>query len=220
MQIAGTSNTRTSVIARSGAKKTDLKKQGLNSVANASVQANLMGISKSMKDKNWVDASGRKRAHLSRARQALLVCFNNFSDARCGPCACPEVASRAATPTRISSRSTDPAARTLRARSVLVKGYLTLVSDGLCLCRGCPPPCVGLRWSLPRVADVAAGLCRAARHVAPWLCPAAHRQSRCQALGRRLALFVDVSSTCRFKPAAATGLRARLHPASAAGARR
>jgi hypothetical protein len=75
MQIAGTSNTRTSVIARSAAKKskTDLKKQGLNSVANAAVQANLMGVSKSMKDKNWVDASGRKRAHLSRAREALLL---------------------------------------------------------------------------------------------------------------------------------------------------
>ena len=71
--------TRSVVVAGSG-KKTDVKKQGLSSVQNEVVKANLMGISRKMKDKNWVDSQGRKgkvragpaaRTHL--ARRAILL---------------------------------------------------------------------------------------------------------------------------------------------------
>lgn len=41
-------------------KKIDIKKQGLNSVANEVVKMNLMGKSRVMEKKDWVDASGRK----------------------------------------------------------------------------------------------------------------------------------------------------------------
>jgi len=41
-------------------KKVDINKQGLNSVKNDVVKANLMGISRKMKDKNWTDSQGRK----------------------------------------------------------------------------------------------------------------------------------------------------------------
>ena len=41
-------------------KKTDISKQGLNSIDNPTVKLNLMGQSKTMKDKNWVDPQGRK----------------------------------------------------------------------------------------------------------------------------------------------------------------
>jgi hypothetical protein len=54
---------RTSVVARSSGGKVDIRKQGLNSIKNKTVQNNLMGVSDSMKDSNWVDASGRKRAY-------------------------------------------------------------------------------------------------------------------------------------------------------------
>lgn len=61
---------RTSVIARSSGGKTDLKKQGLNKVTNKTVKNNLMGVSEKMKDKNWVDSSGRKGARACAARHA------------------------------------------------------------------------------------------------------------------------------------------------------
>ena len=47
------------VVVASG-KKTDLKKQGLESIKNAVVKQNLMGVSKSMDKKGWTDPSGRK----------------------------------------------------------------------------------------------------------------------------------------------------------------
>ena len=69
--------TRSVVVAGSG-KKTDMKKQGLSSVQNEVVKANLMGISRKMKDKNWVDSQGRKgkvragpAAHAQLARRAI-----------------------------------------------------------------------------------------------------------------------------------------------------
>ncbi|CAK0785329.1 hypothetical protein CVIRNUC_008536 [Coccomyxa viridis] len=49
---------RNVVVANS--KKTDLKKQGLESIKNAVVKQNLMGVSKSMDKKGWTDPSGRK----------------------------------------------------------------------------------------------------------------------------------------------------------------
>ena len=71
--------TRSVVVAGSG-KKTDMKKQGLSSVQNEVVKANLMGISRKMKDKNWVDSQGRKgkvragpAAHAQLARRAILL---------------------------------------------------------------------------------------------------------------------------------------------------
>eukprot|EP01025_Chloroclados_australasicus_P035544 TRINITY_DN361_c0_g1_i4.p2 TRINITY_DN361_c0_g1~~TRINITY_DN361_c0_g1_i4.p2 ORF type:complete len:236 (-),score=15.86 TRINITY_DN361_c0_g1_i4:159-866(-) len=59
MQALGMTKAR-NVAARSGAAKVDIKKQGLNSVKNQSVQRNLMGVSDAMKSKDWKDASGRK----------------------------------------------------------------------------------------------------------------------------------------------------------------
>ena len=47
------------VIVASGAKKIDIKKHGLNSVKNSIVQKNLMGVSETMKKKDWRDANGR-----------------------------------------------------------------------------------------------------------------------------------------------------------------
>ncbi|EIE27762.1 photosystem II protein PsbR, partial [Coccomyxa subellipsoidea C-169] len=40
--------------------KTDIKKQGLESIKDPVVKANLMGISRKMSDKNWTDSQGRK----------------------------------------------------------------------------------------------------------------------------------------------------------------
>eukprot|EP01023_Acetabularia_acetabulum_P036665 TRINITY_DN3467_c0_g1_i1.p3 TRINITY_DN3467_c0_g1~~TRINITY_DN3467_c0_g1_i1.p3 ORF type:complete len:149 (-),score=27.69 TRINITY_DN3467_c0_g1_i1:221-667(-) len=48
------------VIVASGAKKVDIKRQGLESIKNDTVQRNLKGVSKFMDKKDWVDASGRK----------------------------------------------------------------------------------------------------------------------------------------------------------------
>lgn len=50
--------TRSVIVASS--KKVDIKKQGLNSVENDVVRKNLMGISETMKKKDWTDSSGRK----------------------------------------------------------------------------------------------------------------------------------------------------------------
>lgn len=49
---------RNVVVASS--KKTDIKKQGLESIKNAVVKKNLMGVSDSMNKKGWTDPSGRK----------------------------------------------------------------------------------------------------------------------------------------------------------------
>eukprot|EP01024_Parvocaulis_polyphysoides_P009732 TRINITY_DN1312_c0_g1_i6.p3 TRINITY_DN1312_c0_g1~~TRINITY_DN1312_c0_g1_i6.p3 ORF type:complete len:143 (+),score=27.61 TRINITY_DN1312_c0_g1_i6:169-597(+) len=55
------SRTRVSkVIVASGAKKIDIKKQGVESVKDETVQRNLKGQSKFMDKKDWVDSSGRK----------------------------------------------------------------------------------------------------------------------------------------------------------------
>ena len=48
-----------SVVMANG-KKVDVSKQGLNSIKNPTVQLNLMGRSKTMQDKNFVDPQGRK----------------------------------------------------------------------------------------------------------------------------------------------------------------
>jgi hypothetical protein len=48
-----------SVVMANG-KKVDVSKQGLNSIKNPTVQLNLMGQSKTMKAKDWVDPQGRK----------------------------------------------------------------------------------------------------------------------------------------------------------------
>uniref|UniRef100_A0A061R5H3 Photosystem II 10kDa protein n=1 Tax=Tetraselmis sp. GSL018 TaxID=582737 RepID=A0A061R5H3_9CHLO len=48
----------TTVVASS--KKVDIKKQGLNKVQNEVVKRNLMGVSDSMKKKDWKDPQGRK----------------------------------------------------------------------------------------------------------------------------------------------------------------
>lgn len=45
---------------KSGPKKIDIKKQGLNSVKNDVVKKNLMGVSESMGKKGWTDSQGRK----------------------------------------------------------------------------------------------------------------------------------------------------------------
>ena len=52
--------TTVSNVVVASSKKIDIKKQGLNSVANEVVKMNLMGKSRVMEKKDWVDASGRK----------------------------------------------------------------------------------------------------------------------------------------------------------------
>lgn len=47
------------VVVASG-KKIDIKKQGLESIKNAVVKKNLMGVSDAMNKKGWTDPSGRK----------------------------------------------------------------------------------------------------------------------------------------------------------------
>ena len=51
-------NVNTVVVASS--KKTDISKQGLNSIDNKTVRLNLMGRSETMEKKGWVDPQGRK----------------------------------------------------------------------------------------------------------------------------------------------------------------
>ena len=59
-------------------KKTDLKKQGLESIKNAVVKQNLMGVSKSMDKKGWTDPSGRKgKVQLEACALCLLRGFNS-----------------------------------------------------------------------------------------------------------------------------------------------
>ena len=41
-------------------KKTDIRKQGLESIKDDVVKANLMGVSRKMDKKGWTDAQGRK----------------------------------------------------------------------------------------------------------------------------------------------------------------
>jgi len=41
-------------------KKVDIKGQGLNSINDPTIQANLQGRSRAMQDKNWIDSQGRK----------------------------------------------------------------------------------------------------------------------------------------------------------------
>lgn len=47
-------------VVASAPKKVDIKKQGMESVKNEVVKANLQGISRKMANKDWVDAQGRK----------------------------------------------------------------------------------------------------------------------------------------------------------------
>uniref|UniRef100_A0A7S1X8S9 Photosystem II 10 kDa polypeptide, chloroplastic n=1 Tax=Tetraselmis chuii TaxID=63592 RepID=A0A7S1X8S9_9CHLO len=54
----GRNAVNTQVVA--SGKKIDLKKQGLNKIGNATVQKNLMGVSDTMKGKDWKDPQGRK----------------------------------------------------------------------------------------------------------------------------------------------------------------
>ena len=59
------------VVVANAPKKVDVKKQGMNSVSDDIVRNNLMGNSRVMKDKNWVDPQGRKgkvRIRLTRRR--------------------------------------------------------------------------------------------------------------------------------------------------------
>jgi hypothetical protein len=71
--------TVSTTVQASGAKKVDIKKQGLESVKNPTIQNNLKGISKKMEAKDWVDPQGRKgkvspgSAWMGRASSACLV---------------------------------------------------------------------------------------------------------------------------------------------------
>ncbi|KAI8471951.1 MAG: photosystem II 10 kDa polypeptide PsbR-domain-containing protein [Monoraphidium minutum] len=54
------SGRRTLVVRNSSEPKTNLKEVGLNSVENDTVRNNLMGKSRFMEKKGWVDSQGRK----------------------------------------------------------------------------------------------------------------------------------------------------------------
>ena len=47
-------------VVTASSKKIDIRKQGLESIKDDVVKANLMGISRKMDKKGWVDAQGRK----------------------------------------------------------------------------------------------------------------------------------------------------------------
>ncbi len=47
-------------VVYANSKKTDIKKQGLESIKNPIIKQNLMGVSSSMEKKGWTDPSGRK----------------------------------------------------------------------------------------------------------------------------------------------------------------
>lgn len=47
-------------VVYANSKKTDIKKQGLESIKNPIIKQNLMGVSASMDKKGWTDPSGRK----------------------------------------------------------------------------------------------------------------------------------------------------------------
>lgn len=73
VQLRSRAPTRRTVISRAivaKGKKIDVKKQGLNSVKDESVRKNLMGVSDSMKKKDWVDSQGRKGKGLGVYRYA------------------------------------------------------------------------------------------------------------------------------------------------------
>ena len=48
------------MVRNSGGDKTNLNEVGLNSIENETVKNNLMGKSRFMNKKGWVDAQGRK----------------------------------------------------------------------------------------------------------------------------------------------------------------
>ena len=52
------SRTTVNTTIQANGKKVDIKKQGLNSIENKTIQLNLMGKSESMEKKGWKDASG------------------------------------------------------------------------------------------------------------------------------------------------------------------
>lgn len=54
------SSRQTTVRTVCNSGKIDIKKQGLNTIEDKTIQNNLMGRSRFMKDKNWVDPQGRK----------------------------------------------------------------------------------------------------------------------------------------------------------------
>ena len=47
-------------VVASGGKKTDPNKVGIKSVVNDVVRNNLLGVSKTMEKKGWVDSQGQK----------------------------------------------------------------------------------------------------------------------------------------------------------------
>merc|ERR1712233_269186 len=59
-QTRGRQTVDTRVVANSKVKKTDIKNLGMNSIKEGVVKNNLMGVSKYMDKKGWVDAQGNK----------------------------------------------------------------------------------------------------------------------------------------------------------------
>lgn len=60
-------------VVTASSKKTDIRKQGLESIKDDVVKANLMGVSRKMDKKGWVDAQGRKGKVLSCSPPAFLL---------------------------------------------------------------------------------------------------------------------------------------------------
>lgn len=59
--------------------KTDINKVGLNSIEDETIKNNLMGKSRFMNKKDWVDASGRK----GKVRAPGLFCFTSGANPCC-----------------------------------------------------------------------------------------------------------------------------------------
>lgn len=86
--IAAACSARKSVnttVVASGAKKIDISKQGLNSIENETVKLNLMGKSKTMESKGWVDPQGRKgkvRAACRRSSARAAAAFPRLEESQ------------------------------------------------------------------------------------------------------------------------------------------
>ena len=91
-------------VVTASSKKIDIKKQGLESIKDDVVKANLQGISRKMDKKGWVDSQGRKGKVLSTVHTChspqCVSCTSNLTQHAC-MCICKFCCAS----TRLSRRS-------------------------------------------------------------------------------------------------------------------
>ena len=79
-RILGRRAARRSLVVRNSSDKTNIKEVGLNSVENDTVRNNLMGKSRFMDKKGWVDSQGRKVSRKALAPAAARASARVRSD--------------------------------------------------------------------------------------------------------------------------------------------